>query len=826
MFRKSAQAAPRAETQVEELFLQYYDRMLEWALHLTDHRAEQAEDLVHDAFVQLTMSPPDFAAIENLDGYLFVVLRNLYRSQMQRATRGPGGPASAVDYDSAEVGLKAVDPGNRLQAIGELRLVCRYACARKESSKAGGALILRFFHGYYPGEIAALTLISRAAVKELLRMARAEAKLFLDDPAKLGFIAEQTARNDVEIKTGPTIDGTIIGLRRAIFASRQGRCPERKHLGEIYDAGRPELLTAPLLGHIVSCQTCLEEVNRLLKLPPLSDRDPSDMLGPDRGERASGNDGAKTPPSFGSGSRARARQNALKKYRRRLREVYEHEPSELRIAVNGFVLAQQEVSASVNKQTLGIEVADDLALIEVLSEQGVRLLALHVEPPPVGPFERHARAELSEERVIEAHLSFCGSWPHLEIIYDCGTSDFGLNTTADSTSALFASFAKPQGLFARLKSAIIHKQGPQSAIKWLLRPASITVVMMLLLIAFVVGRQLGWRYTRSTREARSPKAATERRPAGAQSAEPGAGNVILAPTPAPATATEPSAAPVTGAAELEVEALSLLQQAGADLGEQVEVKRTAPGQLLIKGLVETDQRKAELLRALRSLASHPAVVIRIETVAEAVARRRTSGKREVNGAPSDESRIEVEKAAPPIAAELRAYLQARGGASEDEINNLAAQLHNHALRALDHLYALQRLSRQIGPAQCDALEPEARAKFLGLLAIHASVYAAKSRRLREELAAIMNAPAPPADATESIHNIAELYRAAAQLCEFGKSIHATLDQSLTISSRPAATSPTLAISSPAFWRALADAETLAARIAAYATQHQPTERKQ
>jgi hypothetical protein len=251
-------------------------------------------------------------------------------------------------------------------------------------------------------------------------MARAEAKLFLDDPAKLSFIAELTTENDVEIKTGAMIDETISGLRHAIFAARLGRCLERKHLGEIYDAGRPELLTSPLLGHIVSCQTCLEEVNRLLKLPPLSDRDPHDMLGPDRGARASGDNGAKTPPPFGSGSKARARQNALKKYRRRLREVYEHEPTELRIAVNGFVLARQEVSAAVNKQTLGIEVADGLALIEVLSEQGVRLLALHVEPPPVGQFEQRARAELSEGRTIEAHLSFCGSWPHLEVVYDCG----------------------------------------------------------------------------------------------------------------------------------------------------------------------------------------------------------------------------------------------------------------------------------------------------------------------------------------------------------------------------------------------------------------------
>ena len=36
----------------------------------------------------------------------------------------------------------------------ELRQVCQYACDRKETSRAGSVLILRFLHGYYPREIA------------------------------------------------------------------------------------------------------------------------------------------------------------------------------------------------------------------------------------------------------------------------------------------------------------------------------------------------------------------------------------------------------------------------------------------------------------------------------------------------------------------------------------------------------------------------------------------------------------------------------------------------------------------------------------------------
>jgi hypothetical protein len=290
------------------------------------------------------------------------------------------------------------------------------------------------------------------------------------------------------------------------------------------------------------------------------------------------------------------------------------------------------------------------------------------------------------------------------------------------------------------------------------------------------------------------------------------------------SAASPSAAPVIASAELEVEALRLLQQAGADLGEQVEVKRAAQGRLLIEGLVETDARKSELLQALQSLVDHPAVAIRIETLDEAMARRRASGKSEANSAANAAIRIEVEKTALPVSAELRDYLQARGGAaSEDEIHNLAARLHSQAHRALDHLYALQRLSKQIPPAQCDALEPEARAKFLGLLASHARTYATDAKRLREELAAILNVSAPAPDAPDAIRDTAELYRAVGRLCALVKSVHTALDQSLTISSQPAVVKT---IKSPPFWRAGADAETLAAQIAAYATQHQTVEREQ
>ena len=71
----------------EELFMQHYQWLVTWALRLTDQNREQAEDLVHDCFVHFTICRPSLEAIENLEGYLYTMLRNLHLSQVRRAAR-------------------------------------------------------------------------------------------------------------------------------------------------------------------------------------------------------------------------------------------------------------------------------------------------------------------------------------------------------------------------------------------------------------------------------------------------------------------------------------------------------------------------------------------------------------------------------------------------------------------------------------------------------------------------------------------------------------------------------------------------------------------
>src|SRR5262245_37269192 len=202
----------------EDLFVQRYRLMLAWSRKLTNNNQQMAEDLLHDVFVQFTLARPDLAAIQNLDGYLYRMLRNRHLSSIRRAVRAPVDQLSSTEYDSAETMLRSIDPRDQLKVQDELYIICRYACARKQTSKAGSVLILRFFLGYYPAEIVQLSRSSRQAIDSWLKIARTEARSYLDDPARLAFLGRADGNAAVPHTPGNRGD-FLLELRSLIFSS-------------------------------------------------------------------------------------------------------------------------------------------------------------------------------------------------------------------------------------------------------------------------------------------------------------------------------------------------------------------------------------------------------------------------------------------------------------------------------------------------------------------------------------------------------------------------------------------------------------------------------
>jgi DNA-directed RNA polymerase specialized sigma24 family protein len=471
---------------------------MNWALTLTHHDRQQAEDLVHDTFIHFMISRPDLAVVES-EGYFYVMLRNMHVSQMRRALRVRETAYPIADIlsisETTSVQAELRNAGQRLQLQDELCRICQYASIRKNKSKIGSAVILRFFHGYYPKEIAAVTRSSRAGVDKMLQRARTEARLYLQDPDSLSFLHGEQAPADLQIRFGQGPEDFLSDLRSALYLSRAGSCLATEELTDAYQQKDSERVTPEMLAHIVCCGRCLDEVNRLLGLPLLASREPEQMSGRDKSDHDKSGRGA-----GGSGATG----DFMEKPRRRLKQVLEHRPKELRVSVNGFILASHAINSELNKLSISAKGEDKIGFVEVFSEDEVRLLFCLVDTPPDGPVEQRAKADLADDRTLELSLDFSDSWPSLDVTYHdphFQVSESAANTSALDTGHILADDVEgsaqevekiasdhkplsggPPRFFGRLASIIRSSL----TMGMFARPAAVTATLAILLVAALI----------------------------------------------------------------------------------------------------------------------------------------------------------------------------------------------------------------------------------------------------------------------------------------------------------------------------------------------------
>jgi hypothetical protein len=284
------------------------------------------------------------------------------------------------------------------------------------------------------------------------------------------------------------------------------------------------------------------------------------------------------------------------------------------------------------------------------------------------------------------------------------------------------------------------------------------------------------------------------------------------PTPLLAANLKPSplmiAPPVrpVATADLEVEVLRLLNQAGADLGEQVSATRTADGTLQVTGIVDTEQRKAEILRALEPVMNNRAVHVEIQTVAEAL--RAQQQRAQTGATPAPVTKQKVEIASDTIAAqgELRSYFN-----SDEQASQFAARAVGRSRQAMSHIYALKHLLGQFTPEQLSTLSSEARNKWLALIRSHARAYQSESETLRRELQPIFfpSAPGGAAQGGPEISDTAGPLRAIEQLVEVASANDRVIRSAFATSTDNVTTT---AIKTAQFWQSMKNAESLASRI--------------
>jgi RNA polymerase sigma factor (sigma-70 family) len=268
-----------------EVFAERYNQLLVVACSLAKNDRDQARDLVHDALVKFVRLSPDLHKISNIDSYLRTLVRNLFKSQKRRMNTQSRYELTIENFNSVENGLSTVadryyNPYLLLQIQDLLRVICEYACFRKERLKLGSALILRFFHGYHTSEIAQIMGVTASAVSHQLKLAQAETWLYLNDPKRLNLSHEIAGiRGTLGLNYGCLVNDLVEELRRAIFKSPSYReCILHFHLRKLYSVQCEEEIDCKTLAHIVSCADCLDAVNSFLGLELLSKRYPADTL--------------------------------------------------------------------------------------------------------------------------------------------------------------------------------------------------------------------------------------------------------------------------------------------------------------------------------------------------------------------------------------------------------------------------------------------------------------------------------------------------------------------------------------------------------------------
>ena len=278
----------------------------------------------------------------------------------------------------------------------------------------------------------------------------------------------------------------------------------------------------------------------------------------------------------------------------------------------------------------------------------------------------------------------------------------------------------------------------------------------------------------------------------------------LSPAP-PVSETQPRPA---ATADLEVEVLRLLNQAGANLGEQVGVTRSPEGQLYVLGIVETDRRKAEIMRVLEPVLNNPAVIVKINTVAEAM---------KPGAKPSDTVTVQggtiTEGATIPVYTELRRYFAARGISEElidENIRRLSGRMLGRSRQALRHAWALRNLSGRFTLNDLSALSADARAKWLQIIRQHAQMILQETRTLRQELEPVFANSAGPPSGGSVIKSDADLTNALGRIVELCSRNDEAIRGAFTVSSSDGGAPA--AVRTQQFWQSLRDAEALAAAI--------------
>jgi hypothetical protein len=254
-------------------------------------------------------------------------------------------------------------------------------------------------------------------------------------------------------------------------------------------------------------------------------------------------------------------------------------------------------------------------------------------------------------------------------------------------------------------------------------------------------------------------------------------------------------------------------------GEQIGMTRTPEGQLRVQGVVDTEERKREILNSLSSVLGNRAVSVEIVTPAEVVNQQSSKSSISQSKIPSSPTTVEGISAARdtiPVDAEVRRFFTGQGMPADridEEIRRFSRRVLNRSRRIRLHAVALKQVVERFSSADLQTLDQVARAKWRAMIAEHARGVQQESIALRRDLEPIFPGGVAAAAATGSgmrINDDRELAQAVSRLYQLASGC----DEGVSFSFSVAAVSqPAAPVRSAQFWSSLKSAEALAEKIA-------------
>lgn len=232
--------------------------------------------------------------------------------------------------------------------------------------------------------------------------------------------------------------------------------------------------------------------------------------------------------------------------------------------------------------------------------------------------------------------------------------------------------------------------------------------------------------------------------------------------------------------QLQIAVLYELSKLGADVGEPLDVARSADGRIVVSGALSHDAPKAEILKRLKTLPYQQLLTIQLNSQGNSHLRMSHVAK---STAPYS-SVYSVTRSEAPADVLLKKHFAALGKKGDEEtiaISQFSRQVLDHSQHALQHAYALDRLRRSFTMDELQSAGSLYQQQWADMATTHALELQTQLRALQSQLNELGSGGpvSSPSDVSININNPAMFASTVAALLHKTQELNRTVGLAFT-----------------------------------------------